>query len=155
MAFILVLHCPRARGILCGSNNFLRSSSEMQNTPVNDTQTVFWFPAWLPLHVLVWPTTDLWPLASPGDFFGCPVHSQSHGSICIKAHIHTEQCCFSPGPESWGHSLLVDTSGTYLFCAQLQSTREPFALLAMTVRVISLATSSVWQSTLLLFPLFP
>lgn len=37
MAFILVLHCPGSGGSLCGSNNFPRSSSDMQNIPDNDT----------------------------------------------------------------------------------------------------------------------
>lgn len=35
LPFIVVLHCLRPRGTLCGSNNFLTSSCQMQNIPAN------------------------------------------------------------------------------------------------------------------------
>ena len=51
LPFIVLLHCPRPRGTLCGSNNFLTSSCQMQNIPANGMGCVlvsctaaFWFP---------------------------------------------------------------------------------------------------------------
>lgn len=43
MPFILVLHCPRSRGSLSGNNNFLRSSFQVQNIPINDMGLCFVF----------------------------------------------------------------------------------------------------------------
>lgn len=51
LPFIVLLHCPRPRGTLWGSNNFLTSSCQMQNIPANGMGCVlvsctaaFWFP---------------------------------------------------------------------------------------------------------------
>ena len=90
LSFIVVLHCLRPRGTLCGSNNFLTSSCQMQTIPANGMGCVlasctaaFSFPGLC--HVLSHPkaSVSFCRDESPKDFRGRNTSAQAEDSAQV------------------------------------------------------------------------